>query len=680
MFSEGLYTSPNKAIEELVANSFDAGAQQVQVLLSPNLHDKNSTIAVIDDGEGMDANELKEHWLIGISNKRRLTELPRGRQQIGKFGIGKLATYVLAARLTHISRQKGKYFSTSMDFTAIDTRVNKEVEPKSPIKIPLRELSEGEAKQALMAWTESAAFKATGMILFGKGAPVSWTVAVMSSLKPKVHEIKPGVLEWVLRTALPLRPDFGIWLNGAKLVPSKQGKALLKKWILGKDMVQLPKPSPKGISASEDMGVDRSSEHRFGLDVPGLGRITGYAEAYKDLLTGKSDELGRSYGFFVYLFGRLVNVIDGHFGISPDELRHGTFGRFRLVVHMDGLDEQLRSNREAISEGPLLATAQDVLRAIFNAVRPTLEKHDEEEEPGARLARKLAASPASLSRRPIVELARNVVEGKAKSRYLIVPGYQTAEERSAFIASLEERATEADKFVAGLTIDYNGSPGGSLARYDTVTGNLRINAWHPFVATFYDEFASKGTGQPLELLAMAEVLTESHLHAIGVKLEQIEDFLSVRDQLLRNLASEAGRQSAFAVALALQNARNNPDALEDALCAAFTSLGFEVTPIGGKGNPDGVATALLSADESGKPRQYAVSLEAKSKEKDEGKVAAGTVKVSAVIRQRDRYKCQHALVVGRAFPTSTGDKSALAQEIDDDCKKTARLGNPGPSH
>jgi len=676
LFSEGLYASPNKAIEELVANSFDAGAQRVQVLLSPNLHDQDATIVVIDDGEGMDADGLKQHWLIGITNKRRLTNLPRGRQQIGKFGIGKLATYVLAARLTHVSKRDGKYYSTSMDYTALDKRVDKEVEPKAPIKIPLRELGEQEAKKAVKQWTETTAFKATGLVLFGKGAAASWTVAVMSSLKSKVHEIKPGILEWVLRTALPLRPDFGIWLNGAKLIPSKQDKGLLKKWILGKDLVQLPKPSPKGVVAMEDTSIDKFSEHRFGLDVPGLGRITGYAEAYKDLLTGKSDELGRSYGFFVFVFGRLINVLDGHFGISPDELRHGTFGRFRLVVYMDGLDRELRSNREAISEGPLLATAQDLLRAIFNAVRPTLEKHDEEEEPGAKLARKLAASPASLSRRPIVELARAVVEGKGKSRHLIVPQYKVGPDREAFIASLERRATEADQFVTGLTIDYNGSPEAGIAQYDTATGHLRINAWHPFVATFHDEFASKGMGQPLELFAMAEVLAEAHLHAIGVKPEQIEDFLSVRDQLLRNLANESGRQSAFAVALALQNARNNPDALEDRLCAAFTSLGLEVTPIGGKGKPDGVATALLSADDKGKPRQYAVSLEAKSKAKDEGKVAAGTVKVSAVIRQRDEYRCQHALVVGRAFPTTEGGTSALAKEIEDDRKKTAALGEP----
>jgi hypothetical protein len=36
------------------------------------------------------------------SLKRELDVLPIGRPQIGKFGIGKLATYVLANRLTHI--------------------------------------------------------------------------------------------------------------------------------------------------------------------------------------------------------------------------------------------------------------------------------------------------------------------------------------------------------------------------------------------------------------------------------------------------------------------------------------------------------------------------------------------------------------------------------------------------
>jgi len=674
LFSANMYASPNKAIEELVANSFDAGALRVQVLMSPNLHEQDATIVVIDDGEGMDASALKQHWLIGISNKRQLAVLPRGRQQIGQFGIGKLATYLLAERLTHVSKRNGRYYSASMDFGSIDKRVDREVEPKTPIKIPLRQLSEAQAKSALEQWTMTTSFKASDLNLFGKGAAPSWTVAIMSSLKQKVHELKPDFLKWVLSSALPLRPDFGIWLNSGKLISSKEGKGLLKKWIIGKDIVKLPRPAAKNVSAYEDMNVGESSEKRFGLDVPGLGRVTGYAEAYKDLLTGKSDEIGRSNGFFVYVFGRLVNVLDGHFGISPDELRHGTFGRFRLVVNMDSLDQEIRSNREAIREGPLLETAQNVLRAIFNFVRPTIETHDAEEAPGAKLARKFAASPTSLTRGPIIDLARAVTEGKQSSRYLIVPKYKSSVDRANFLASIEKRA--ADQFITGLVVDFSGSQEGGIAQYDPATGLLRINAWHPFVATFYDDFNSKGAGQPLQLLAMAEVLTEAHLYAIGVKREQAEAFLSLRDQLLRNLANESGRQSAFAVSIALKNARNNPDALERQLCVAFTSLGFEVTPIGGNGNPDGVAKAILSAKD-GKARRYSVSLDAKSKVEDKGKVAAGTVKVATIIQHRDEYECQHALVVGRDFPTTKGDASSLAIQIDDDRRKTQALEDTG---
>jgi hypothetical protein len=676
LFSENLYASPNKAIEELVANSFDAGARTVQVILSSNLHDQNATIVVIDDGEGMDAAGLTQHWLIGISNKRSIAHLPRGRQQIGKFGIGKLATYVLANELTHVTKQAGKYYAASMDYRAIDKRVEKEVEPKTAIKIPLRELSEAEAKTAVAPWTASPAFKASGMNLFGKKAPATWTVTVMSALKGKVHEIKPGTLSWILSTALPLRPDFGIWLNGKKLAPSKAGKGVLRRWVLGHDLVQLPRPSPKGITADENTALPAADEHRFGLNVPGIGRITGYAEAYKDLLTGKSDELGRSHGFFVYVFGRLVNVADSHFGIPADELRHGTFGRFRLVVHMDGLDVALRSNRETISEGPLLETTQDVLRAIFNAVRPTLERHDAEEEPGAKLARKMAASPASLSRLPIVDLARAAVERKFSPLTLVVPSYKTSAQRDDFIAGLEERAKEGQRFVLGLSLDYDASPESGIAQFDVATGILRINAWHPFVATFYDEFASKDTSQPLELFAMAEVLAEAHLYALGIKQELIQSFLSLRDQLLRNLANESGRESALSIANNLLNARNNPTGLEDKVCAAFRSRGFDVTPLRKKGQPDGVAAANLAAAADGKSQRYSISLEAKSKQKLGAKVTAKSVGISTIARQRDDFECDHAIVVGPAFPTTQDDKSALAKEIDDDRRRTAAENKP----
>jgi hypothetical protein len=538
--------------------------------------------------------------------------------------------------------------------------------------IALRELTEKEAKEAVSTWANTAASKSSGMALFGKDAPGTWTVAIMSNLKKKVHEIKPGILGWVLRTALPLRDDFSIWYNGRKLAPSKQIRGRIGKWVLGKDIAELSRPAPTETTASEDMNLPESDPKHYGLNVPELGRVTGYAEAYKDLLAGKSDEIGRSYGFFVYIFGRLINVDDGHFGIDPNELRHGTFGRFRLVINIDSLDEELRANRETIREGTPYETARDVLRAIFNHVRTTIDKHDRDEAPGEKLARKLAASPASLSRTPIVELARAVVEGNSRARYLIVPKAPSEGERMAFLAALEERAKEGGQFVTGLAIDNNESPESGLAKFDTGTGVIRLNGWHPFVITFHEEFTTKSTRQPLELLAMAEILAEAHLYSIGVRQDQIGDFLTARDQLLRTMANESGRQSPMAVARALQEARNSSDKLELKICAAFTSLGCDCKPIGGKGKADGIAIADLAADSKGNPRRYSVSLEAKSKKKDEGKVAASTVDVAAVIRHRKQEECQHAIVVGRDFPAR--ETSALVEHIDDDREKTTALG------
>lgn len=679
LFSEGLYASPNKAVEELVANAFDAGAQQVIVLLPPDFHDQNATIAVVDNGEGMDAAGLKQHWLIGKSHKRDLEkrQLPLGRLQIGKFGIGKLASYVLANRLTHISKKGGKFYSTSMDFATVDDRGDEEVEPKTPIRIALRELTEDQAKEALTRWTDTAAFQSSRFKLFGSGSARSWTFAILSNLKDKVHEIRRGKLEWVLRTALPIRDDFAIYYDGTKLEPSKAAKGRIKRWILGKDIIDLPKPASDEIEAVEDKGQPKESGTRFALHHETVGRIAGYAEAYRELLTGgKSSELGRSNGFFVYVLGRLINVEDGHFGIPPDELRHGTFGRIRVVVHMDGLDDFLQSDRERIREGPALKDAQNILRAIFNRIRPELEKADAEEEPSARLARKLGDSPASLARRPIIEMTRAALDGKVKSRYIALPPATTQIERDKIVAALEARANTPEKFIGGIDFVYDATSSDGIAVYDAVTGRLRVNGLHPFVGAFFDEFTSKASGLPLEMFAMAEVLLESHLHQAGLKEDQIDTVMSTRDQLLRHVAKESGRRTALTVANALRNARNDENALEIEVVEAFRSLGFDATRVGGKGKPDGVAKAHLSPAGDGKPRRYAVTLEAKSKKKDGAKLKTKTFGVSTIARQRDDAQCEHAIVVAPAFEHTQGKESALAKEIKVDRESTASHNKP----
>ena len=99
---------------------------------------------------------------------------------------------------------------------------------------------------------------------------------------------------------------------------------------------------------------------------------------------------------------------------------------------------------------------------------------------------------------------------------------------------------------------------------------------------------------------------------------------------LRNLTNESGRQSALSLANALLEARNSPDGLEVAVCDGFRSLGFDVTPLGKSGEPDGVAAAHLSADDRGTSRHYRVSLEAKSKRVSGSTVSAKDVGIAAV--------------------------------------------------
>jgi hypothetical protein len=309
-----------------------------------------------------------------------------------------------------------------MNFRDVDARGDEEVEPKSPIRIGLHELTEEEAKAALAPWTELTTFKNAGLKLFGGKASNGWTFAILSDLKPKVLQIERGKLVWVLRTALPLRDDFAIYLDGTKLEASKAGKGRLKRWVLGEDISELPKPAQDEVEVSEDENEAKDSDKRFALSHSILGRITGYAEAYKDLLTGgKSEQIGRSYGFFVYVRDRLINVEDGHFGIPADELRHGTFGRMRVVIHVDGLDDFLQSDRERIREGPARVATQNILRAIFNHVRQFLNKYDVGVDAGTRLSSTLAATPGSTSRRPIIELVRAALLGTTSSKYIRLP-------------------------------------------------------------------------------------------------------------------------------------------------------------------------------------------------------------------------------------------------------------------
>src|SRR5699024_2158961 len=97
------------------------------------------------------------------------------------------------------------------------------------------ELTEQEAKNIINPIIIKNGNDISPFKLFDENSEASWTFSLMTRLKTKAAEITEGRLKWVLKTALPLNPNFNLFYNGNELESSKVNKPILKKWIIGKD-------------------------------------------------------------------------------------------------------------------------------------------------------------------------------------------------------------------------------------------------------------------------------------------------------------------------------------------------------------------------------------------------------------------------------------------------------------
>ena len=113
-----LYDSASAVVAELVANAYDADAENVTVELplatllaksdEAGVQDFGYEIRVTDDGHGMTSNEANEHFLkVGRDRRTHAKQGPRSRNKqrpvMGRKGIGKLAPFGICKRIEVIS-------------------------------------------------------------------------------------------------------------------------------------------------------------------------------------------------------------------------------------------------------------------------------------------------------------------------------------------------------------------------------------------------------------------------------------------------------------------------------------------------------------------------------------------------------------------------------------------------
>jgi hypothetical protein len=638
LFSAGLYSSPNKAFEELVSNSYDAGASKVSVYVPIDKTLPESVLWVCDNGDSMDKDGLKQFWKIGSSGKRNNEKTER--LVIGKFGIGKLATYILTNKLTLICKASdGNYYAVTMNYSNITDNAE-----TNSIKLDERQLTVDEVKTALNPYVGGNNSKLLSFSLWGANAEPTWTMAIMSDLKGKAQQIQDGRLKWILSTALPLNPAFNLYYNGIEIIPSKEKIAIKKTFVFGvNDEVAKRNKYTVGVYRGLPC-VNMNTIHN----------VTGQIDLYEEsLLAGKSDNISRSHGVFLMVRGRLINIDDALLpGMSP--LFHGLFNRIRITVHADELDAYITSTREAVKESEQLSEIKAYINSKFNEVRAFYTGAIEEEERKNRSSFKIAATSSGLSRRPILVAAKRFFDGEITDLLLTeFPKGLSADETKIFISKLEADLVSEKGIIQKVEwVPLN--PDDPIAKLDLENGTANINLLHPFFANFIEEVKTK---LPFELIALTEILTECFLIENGVNQDEVSNIMRRRDDILRELTFSDKPNAPYVAAL-LRASLGDSTGLEESVKQAFVSLGFEASKIGGPGKPDGKANAYIGP--IGSPDRYSLTYDAKSTGKD--KIKATTAHISGVDRHRDAYKANYAVVVAIDFEGADDPNSAVNTE------------------
>lgn len=126
-----LYSSFPPVMAELISNSYDADAENVEIRI--NYDEK--VVTVIDDGNGMNHDELNQNFLV-IGRNRRKTEgtgfsRVKNRKVTGKKGLGKLAVFGIAKTIEVYSVKNGLKNAFSINYD--DMKAENEVEYKPKV-------------------------------------------------------------------------------------------------------------------------------------------------------------------------------------------------------------------------------------------------------------------------------------------------------------------------------------------------------------------------------------------------------------------------------------------------------------------------------------------------------------------------------------------------------------------
>jgi hypothetical protein len=581
LLSDHLYSSPLKAVEELMVNAWDADATECRIaipdrdlLLTP---DPATAIRVWDNGVGMDGRELGDLWHVGSSHKRD-DGWQAKRTQIGKFGIGKLATYVIARRVTYITKRSDAVRGLTLDYELFTGATRSDGTTES-VKLDQRAIDDPD--KVLATGSVAAALDALGLTAKHLLTLKHWTLVVLEELKPKASEIHIGRLNWVLRTALPLGRDFKVILNGSSVQSARENV----EWLVDFSVSELEKDRIKALNettkeAWSARGDALVSEH-FKSGIRGRVRVAS-SSLYRE--AAKSEDLGRSHGFFIRVRKRLINQSDPLFGLKP--LSFETFNRFIAEIEADDLDADLTAPRDDVQQSAAKSQFRNVLSELFNQARGLAEKVWGEralEEKQKREGQRTYVNSRLLERPLTDALVSHRSHGGSPDEWLLLKTEGDEGAIDQLIEEVNQGVVPRRRYMYRYS---NRTRAARLVEFDPGSRVFMINLDHELVLEYADKFESR---RLLELLVTAEALLEVYLREFNVQPSVVAQLVDRRDELLRSLARDE-QYSLKAIARELREAVDDEKDLEIAVVAAARTLGFVARHISNAGQPDGLAT------------------------------------------------------------------------------------------
>ena len=670
LFSENLYSSPNKAFEELVANSWDAEASAVYISIPDNLHDPDASIWVLDNGISMDANGLKTLWKITSDHKRTLIK-PK-RPQIGKFGIGKLATYILASEITFVCKASDEKIRTvSVNYRDIEL-----LDVWNPDDLPLtvRVITNPEFEE-IMATIEGSE-KIRDLIDCGiprkdseyfvnefhhqDPPPVSpsktWTLVLLTSLRGTGKAIQRGRVRRMLRNALPLTSDVSITLNDEMLEPTKIETEPAVTWILGRDLdideVELDSvDTTPGNDSVKIEGVDDPSYPY--LTIEGIdGQLSGQISLYKSRISGgKSENLGASNGFFINILGRVINLEHTDFGF--ENLSHSAWAHFRATIRADRLDRELGVEREGLRDSKQVRIFKRFLMSTFNKARTALAETRMAEWPKAGDI--LDGSWKSIPMKPLAQVvSERLASGRGLPTSIDANEIEDVEKtQRQWSRTVKENPGDLISVVRPEALGEKMP----FSRYRLPTRELLVNENHPY---FVGRSGTIEEKRVMQDFALADFLTELYLIENNVDSVALDEGRAFRDEFLHLLA-QLQRKTGPEIARMLKDAGANPRGLEVIAGDALDYIGFNVQPLGKRGEPDGVAQAPLSpmSDHCGGPYRFTYD----TKSTIHSRVPNKDVRPGALARHRKNHGANHTLVVAPDFELGALQQECKVSEV-----------------